>query len=193
MPTVHNLKNPSVPTLANPIDLDLAIQTLQIDLGNKLSWLEKSFGRARSHPSTIVGMTKTEPKVYQGSSEYYPVLPNDALQAYSFFRVPADRRPEDYSANSPALFEVSRVDYIAWGNLQQIDRTKDEIFTDELLNDARWVLNFSPDVTILRTFDERPEDIFRGYTLEPNHRDLLMYPYFAFRIEMDLRYTINCP
>lgn len=191
MPTVHNLKNPDVPTLANPVDLDLAIQTLQIDLASKVSWLEKSFGRARAHSSTLIE-SRIEPKIYQSNGEYYPVLPNDALRSYCFFRVPSDRRPEDYNANAYTLYEITRVDNIFWGNLQAIDHNRDEIFTDELINDVRSVLNFSPNVTILRIWDEKPEDIFRGYSLEPTHRDLLLYPYFAFRVEFDLSYTINC-
>jgi hypothetical protein len=192
--TTENLKNPSVPTITNPVDLDAAIQRIQVDLDTKIPWLEKSFGRARAHPSTVGNDTiRIEPKVYQNNGEYYPVLPNDALRSYSFFRLSNDRRPEDYSPNTPTLYEVTRTDLIVWGNLQSIDRTKDYVFTDELINDVRQVLNFSPDVTIVRLWDERPEQVFRGYRLDPNHRDLLMYPYFAFRFEFDLRYNITCP
>lgn len=191
--TTENLKNPSVPTITDPFDLDAAIQRIQTRLSNELSWLEKSFGRARAHPSTINDNTRRiEPKVYQANGEYYPVLPNDALSSYSFFYVNGDRRPEDYSPNAPTLYELTRTSLVVWGNLRAIDQSKDYIFTDELINDTRAVLNFSPDVTIIRLWDERPAEVFRGFTLDPNHRDLLMYPYFAFRFEFDLRYTITC-
>lgn len=191
--TSENLKNPSVPVLANPVDLDAAIQLIQLGLADKLTWLEKSFGRARTHPSTVVDDKKRpEPKVYQGKSEYYPVLPNDALKSYSFFRTMGSREFNDYFPNTSVISQYTKVDLIIWGNLKAIDATRDGYFSEELLNETTKALSTFSSVIIKKVWDDKPEDIFKGYHLEPNHLHLLMHPYFAFRIEMHIDYILNC-
>ena len=190
--TTENLKNPSVPTLTNPVGIDEPIQRAQILMGG-LSWLQKSFGRAKTHPSTVNDKTnRPEPKVYQGGGEYYPVVANDALSSYSFFRVPSFRQFDDYAPNTVHIPQRTKVDWICWGNLKAIDSSRDDLFTEELLDEALNLINTNPDVVMQKVWDDKPEDIFKGYALEPNHRDLLMHPYFAFRFEFDLCYYTKC-
>lgn len=191
--TTETLKNPSVPVPLNPYGIDKAIYENQLLLA-ELTWLEKSFGRAWSLPTTVHGNKRMEPMVYQGTSEYYSVLPNDALKSYSFWRVPSVRGVTEHEsgmAMGSFLFSDA-VDLIVWFDMRAIDPTKNYIFKEELIRDVLNKLDKSPTVRIKSVWDDKVEDIFRGYTLFEGHRDLLMYPYGAFRIETQLEYQFDC-
>jgi hypothetical protein len=119
-------------------------------------------------------------------------MPNDALKAYCFFRVWGSRDIEDHLSPSYSHYANNTVDLIFWVDLKNIDNTKDYVFTEELINEAFNTIKQIEGVTIKRVVDERPEDIFRGYTLIKTHRDLLMYPYDAWRFEIELNYELDC-
>lgn len=192
--TTQTLKKPTVVAHPNPVDLEAVIETLRAALSS-LTWLEKSFGRAKEVARTAPDGRGVErqPMAYTSGKEYYPVLPNDSLKAYSFFRVSGPRTIDNYAPNVPQHYASAPVDLIVWANLKKVDKTKDYIFTEELIRDVMTVLNLNPDVQeVVRVWDDRVEDIFRGYSLEPAHRDLLMYPYQAFRVEMNLRFRVQC-
>lgn len=201
--TTETLKNPSAPTIDNPIPIgiDGSIQRLQLALSN-LGWLQKSFGRARPIPRMLDNKIKVvEPMVYQGSQEYYPAMPNDNLKSYSFWRVQSQRNVQNYSPNNNIggtfIFQ-DLVDLIVWVDLKALDYTpggednKDFIYLEFLIRDVLIVLNKDPNTQVLRIFDDKAETIFSGYNLQDIKRDLLMYPYAGFRIEMNLRYQYQC-
>lgn len=192
--TTETLKNPTVLTIPNPVGIDVAIKALQLDLAT-LPWLEKSFARAFTIPKQVLNQKRLEPMVYQGTKEYFSVLPHDPLKSYSFFRVNGGRTSEEYAANlntGGAFYFKDPVDLIVWVDLNAIDSSKDYIYTEELIQDVLSVLNRDSGVTVARVWDDKVEDIFRGYTLQDLNRDLLMYPYAAFRIEMYLQYQFEC-
>lgn len=194
MPTTKTLKNPTAQAHPAPINLDDFIEQLRTSMAT-ISWLEKAFHRAyqmpRKNPDGKGGIIQV-PMAYQAGSEYYPVMPNDALQAYSFFRVRGPKTFTDYSTQSTLLNSVAPLDLIVWGNLKSIDPAKDYIFTEQLEQDVMAIFNQYPQVSVLRIWDERAEDIFSGYSLDLTKRDLLMYPYQAFRIEFDLSFPYVC-
>lgn len=192
--TNETLKNPSVVVTPNPIGIDKAIASIQARLGT-LTWLGKCFGRAWAvQRDDGQGKKRIEPIVYQGGTEYYPVLPNDALKSYSFFTCPGPRNTENYAPNVAfgTYFFSDPVSIIFWLNLKAIDGTKDYIFKEELLQSVLNQLNRDPNVTVGKVWDDKVEDIFKGFALYPEHRDLLMYPFAAFRIDMTLRYEFAC-
>lgn len=192
--TTETLKNPSVPTIPNPIGVDLVIAQLQASLAT-LTWLQKSFGRAQTMPRTVLGQKRIEPMVYQGTQEYYPVMPNDSLKSYSFWRVNGPRVTVDYEANMNTggrFYFKDQADLIVWIDLKNNDPSKDFVYTELLIQDVLVKLNRDPNVAVVRVWDDKAEDIFKGYTLFENHRDLLMYPYAAFRIETILSYQFQC-
>ncbi len=186
----NNFKNPSAPATPNPKGLDAKINELQTALSG-LSWLQKSFGRAKIIPTKLGGKKLLQPMVYQGEKDYYPVLPNDALNSYSFFRVWGNRANPEQSKFANAPIDVVTLDLIFWVNLEAIDNTKDYIYTEDLITEVRDLLK-TQNVTVKTVSDEKTEDIFRGYTLNTDHRDLLMKPYQAWRIELEVSYSIDC-
>ncbi len=193
--TEETLKNPTAGAHPNPVDLDRSIECLRVSLQD-IPWLQKAFHRAKefAEKTGTAGTVIRVPKVYIKAGEYYPVMPNDSLKSFSFFRVTGGRNLDDYEPHAVSNYATCPVDLIVWGNLKQIDKTKDYIFTEELIRDVLEVLQSNEDVELEGggIFDERPDDIFSGYTLDVTQRDLLKYPYFAFRIAMSLRYTIDC-
>ena len=184
--TDANYKNPKVIAIPNPVNLDKAIFNIQTILSG-LPWIEKVFGRAKILPtSDIEGTQKLEPMVYQGTSEYYSVLPNDALRSYCFFRV------NGYRDVSDEAYHETRLDLIFWVNLRSIDGSKDYIYTEELIKAVVDLLQNAPGVEVLKVIDEKAEEIFKGYSLNTKQRDLLYYPFEAFRIEMNVQFENNC-
>lgn len=172
-------KNPSVYLIADPKGLDYAVQQIQIAL-DQIPWLEKSFGRA-------IEVDK-KPLVFQEGRDYYPCMPNDALTSFSFFRANRVRESENYHWNVTNYFESTIVDLIVWGNQKKINNTKNYPFKEELLIDVLKVLKNYADISIKRIWDERPEDVFSNYEIDDSK---LMYPFFGFRVEMDLRYYVS--
>jgi hypothetical protein len=193
----YNLKNPSVVPVPDPIDLDYAILRLQSRIA-ALSWLSldnsKVFGRAFEMPrKSEDGRTiNREPMVYIGNGEYYPPYPNDALAAFAFFHCPNPRDVIDHRAFTSPHNVSTPCSLIVWGNQKTIDPTRDMVSREILINQVVSQLNTDPKIKILRVSDENGRDIFRGFTLNETQRDLLMYPYFAFRIEFTLSYKMNC-
>jgi len=187
-----NLKNPQIYIPGGGVDLDAVLTALQSKI-SELQWNSKSFGRARMMRREYdTGGVRIEPHVYNGGGEYYPVLPNDALNAYSFLRVFTPRSVTEESGWQKSGLASVTIDAIFWVNLKAIDRTKDYIFTEELINAAFHVINVFPGVNITEIIDENFRDIYRGYDLRDSHMASLMYPYDAFRITFDLNYTIQC-
>lgn len=192
--TTETLKNPSVPTITNPIGIDATIQAIQIKLG-QLAWMEKSFGRAWSIPRIRDKKKILEPMLYQGSKEYYPAMPNDNLKAYCFWRVTGPRNAENFSPNlntGGSYIFSDPVDLIVWCDLERIDAATDYIYKETLIREVLNVLNTHADAYVSRVWDDKVEDIFRGYSLEDVKRDLLMFPFTGFRIEMNLKYRFLC-
>lgn len=192
-------------TIINPIPsalpatakgADATIEFLRTRLDAQVSWLTgRSFGRARPIPRLIdpvKGTKMIEPLVYISSKEYYPCYPNDALTAFSFWHVMTPRTPHEYRDNSmPKNFSVPAA-LIVWGNLNKVDSSKDYIYTEELLNEVLAVLNTSNKIEVLRIFDDEVKRIYQGFDIDPARLGLLMFPYFAFRIEVTLRYLVEC-
>lgn len=191
--TNETLKNPSAIVLPNAVGIDAAIKTIQLRLA-ELTWIEKCFGRAWTRQRTVNDQKRIEPMTYQGSTEYYPCLPNDALKSYCFFRAKNGRTMEEYEPTVAYgnYYFKDPVDIIFWFDLKAIDKTKNYVFTEELIQSVLSKLNQDSNVMISKVWDDRVDDIFSGYNLFPEHRDLLLYPYGAFRIEMILQYNFTC-
>ena len=195
-----------------PVDNDKALIGLDGELQSiaklmeQIPWLTKSWGRAKNINTAHLGLvtkisgaqyvdntTKQEPMIYISDKEYYSTYPNDAYNAFSFWGVMGQSigRDQQNGINYSNSNFQTPVFNIVWANLKAIDKTKDFIFTQELIRDVLKQLRRKSNFTLTQIYDERVEDIFKGYSLRPEHRDLLMYPYQAFRIEGSLNHSLN--
>jgi hypothetical protein len=172
----------NIPTLSYPIGIDKAIQNLQVELGENLSWLQYSFGRAYvGKDRQQGGRDYVYPAVYKGNSNYYDASPNDNVVSQSFFLIDGEYQYSDYQINSDNLFNVP-VSLIVWGNLKKISDT-DEHFEHILLQDLLKVINENGDF-IIRGVVDNETDVFSEFTDRLENSELFYYPYFCYRIKM---------
>ncbi len=202
MSITSTFKNPDIPILQDPINLDKEVQNIQIELGS-ISWLHKSFGRAKINTKTdLNGKKETVPLVYNGGKEYYPCNPNDAFYSYAFCLKEGPRKYLDYQSLSTQLLCECNASWIFWANLERCAKViesnggvivdKDSLFTEHLIKDTLAVFSNIPELKILSVIDENPEQVFSGIKISNTHRDLLLYPYQSWRIKMKITYFEDC-
>jgi hypothetical protein len=193
-------KNPLVPLIDSPVNLDRPIQELQVALANGLPWLEKSFGRSWDGFKSTQGSLGTPklvafPQVWQGGADLLPVMPNDNLNSQSFFKVEDPIQVVEYVPDGWAMMRAV-VSLIFWANLKKIDPDKNYNFVEVLKGHAqrvitKAVLSTPASVKIVRTW-EKPADVFKGYDISTLNTELV-YPYAGFRFELEVNYQEDCP
>lgn len=179
--------DPFAPTIDRPVGLDAEIQRLQLLLLAGLSWLQLSYGKAYRGSRKVSGKVQYYPEVYAGQGEYRDVLPNDNVQAQSFFYPTGPALNPEREPQPGTLGFTQAVDLIFWLNLQRIDPTKKHRFESELLVDVARVLNEDGQARILRVFTAA-EDVFKGFSLElVKQESALRQPYAGFRLSLEVQ------
>jgi hypothetical protein len=180
---------PQAPTLPHAVGLDKEIQRLQLLLASQLSWLQVSYGKAyratRREAGNPKGKLLTYPEVYAGGREYRDVLPNDNVQAQSFFFPTGPATNPDRQPLLHTLSLAQPVDLLVWANLEKVDPTKHYRYEAELLTDVLRVLSADGQALVTRVFTT-PEDVFRGFALELVPEKVLRAPYAGFRISLEV-------
>jgi hypothetical protein len=181
--------NPKAPTLPVATGFDAEIQRLQLLLASKLPWLQVSYGKAYRGSRREAGAPKGKllyyPQVYDGGREYRDVLPNDEVQAQSFFYPTGPAVNLTREPLPQTLGFTLPVDVIFWANLEKVDATKEYRYEAELLQDVLRVLNADGAALVGRVFTAY-EDVFRGFSLEAIPEKQLKAPYAGFRISLEL-------
>lgn len=175
---------PVAPTLPVAVGLDGIIQELQLLLAERLSWLSVSYGKAYRGSRREGGKTVYFPEVYDGGREYRDVLPNDSVQAQSFFypRDPATTGATEPGGTSLPLAQT--VDFLFWGNLERIEPGKDYRYEAELLADVLRVLNEGG--ALVQRVYTAPDEVFRGFSVDTVAEQVLRQPYCGFRVTLEL-------
>lgn len=193
----NSFKNPLIPLIDNPVNIDRPIQELQIELSS-MGWLEKSFGRAYNSYRIDENKKKiSHPEVWQGlGKDLLNVMPNDNLKSQSFFRVHEPIRCMEFNPDGYSIMAAT-VSIIFWFNLKEVDDSIDYRYIEILKGRAqRKITNaiFSPqsDIKILRIWDTA-EQVFSGYDLSQHPAEQLTHPFGGFRFECDLSYIEDCP
>lgn len=195
-------KDPVIITIPNPVLLDKAISNVQSVLAN-IPWLQYIFGRAylfeedrrlgAESQREGFGIIKT-PKVYTGKTtgqndaDYEDCFPNDWYRSYCFFYAEGDETTNNYEPRTFANY-TRPMSLIFWMDLNQIDDTKDYVFTEDLKYDVLQELKKVLDLRITGYTDGNFNDVFRGF--EPTERSdrlNLRYPYGGMRFYFDLSY-----
>jgi len=202
-------EKPVIPVIAAPSGFNKAVQSLQVELYNGLSWLEKSFGRAYMfRERDINGNASNTPKCYDGAGEYINVLPNDMFSAMSFI-IPTDGEII-IDGNKWILSKTRACSLIFWVDLSRLIPGKDYVFTEELKTEVQAVLKANPYVfQINKYFDDRAENIYAGMDIDFKGRyrekkkgtysnaaqvgeQYLMFPYAGMRFDIVFAYPDNC-
>lgn len=181
--------NPQAPTLPNAVGFDAEIQRLQLLLASRLPWLAVSYGKAyrasRREGGTPKGKLLYYPQVFDGGRDYRDVLPNDNVQAQSFFYPTGPAINLERAPVPGTLGFTLAVDLIVWANLERVDSTKPYRYEAELLQDMLKVLNADGAALVGRVFTAY-EDVFRGFSVETVPEKVLKAPYAGFRISLEL-------
>ena len=185
---MNGLKSRRIRKIDNPIGLDVIIQKIQESL-EPLTWLEKSFGKALIYNEERNGDDYLIPKTYYKKGEYTPLDPDDTVKAYSFMY--EDQPSLVQSSNKTRI--LTSLNLVVFANLEKINRGKDELFLEELLNDVLSVLNDRNSMSIYQSiqginaiFKWLP-DAFADFSAGDDKK-YLKENYAAFRINFDVIY-----
>lgn len=194
--------NPNNLIIANPVGLDIAIVEIQKAIA-LLPYISASFGRARIHKENVNGSIMTVPKVYQGEKEYYNPLPNGNFVSSTFMVTTGPEKCEDYQQFGQNDLERD-IAIIFWGDLSQIDNSKDYIFLEEIKEDFLKALKYCRCFKSYNSYiDEKYNEVFKEFStyIDSMSKDTsnteidtqyLMYPYSGFRMNLTLTYTQEC-
>jgi hypothetical protein len=178
---------PNIPLVPNATGLDMVIQHIQMALGDNLHWLEKSFGRAWFFQEFSTDNKPAKyPKCWDGK-EYINVLPNDNFKAMSFLATRSQEKFEKFANATNGNAKTRDLALIIWGNLKKIDPTKAYIYTEELKNDVEKILVMNV-ASINQYYDEKAETIFQDYTIDDLNTQYMMYPFFAIRFDISVKF-----
>jgi hypothetical protein len=202
---MNSFKNPLIPLITTPVNIDRPIQEIQVELST-MGWLEKSFGRSwlavKSSPGIFTNKKLYYPHVWQGFTDddkprdLLEVLPNDNIKSQSFFRVNDPVVLTEYVPDGDSIY-TANTDIIFWFNLRRIDPSIDYPFVELLKGQVMRKLSdmlFSPDssLKVLRIW-EGAQNVFKGYDITDLKDQELVYPWGGFRVECEITYREDCP
>lgn len=186
-----NLSNPIQPILANPKGVDINIEALRASM-EKLTWLERSFGRAVAlYETNQDNSIARVPKVPLGKGEYFTAMPNDTQKAFSFFYPtgPLEAIGEQIP-HAIQQYYTQRVDLYVWANLKLIDSSN--LGLGELLKaQVITLLNKESGTVLNKVWSDDIREVYKGWKIDYLGRDLLYYPFYAMRFELELTVEQN--
>ncbi len=194
-------KCPRIPTFSLE-GIEAKIQILQTVIGNQLSWLEHSFGKAERHEQIINDEKVVSPVVFvDNTSDPIDVRPNDNYKAYSFWDITDPGRidylnQDEFAAKKWAFWEYD-ASLIVWANLKRLDsspynETKSQMRQDILDVLGLQLIGQNVQFQVSEVFDRDINQIFAGYTLV-NDYNIIKGPYVAFRVSGVIKFHIKCP
>lgn len=185
------INNPKVYIPNDLYGIDAAIEPLRQKL-TSLSWLPLAFGRAVAE--YIGEETKTRvPMVQIGNGEYFSCMPNDGVQAFSWFYPVNPMNPEGELEPYATMMKFSqRVDLYVWANLKRIDSTNN-LLGEKLKQEVLSKLSKVRGVVLQRITSDDTREVYNGWDLSEISRDILAYPYYAMRFELLVAFDTPCP
>jgi hypothetical protein len=190
----NSIINPNAPLITNPVGLDAVVQSIQIELMQRLGWLDICFGAAETAGKKVNGRDVVYPQVWQGKDkDLLNVLANDTLNSYAFFVVQDPESIEDYEQNI-SNFYSAETDLIFWFDLESLNVADlyEHNYRENLATEIQSVLSnitlpYNASLEINQIY-RKPQEIFTGFDIEwiDNHR--LQYPNVGLRINLNLTY-----
>ena len=171
--------------------LDSVLSEFNGVLSSQLTWLNKTFGKAQRNAQRTKNRLYYKPVIYSNEKDYISLEPNTTIGNFSFFDIQdTSEITTDYNPNI-----TTNVGLIFFGDLLSIYTTNTEFYSIE--NVKADILDVLRKKRLTRcSFDvlsvsERLENVYRGYSIEEVETQFMMYPYFALRFELELRYIQN--
>lgn len=193
----------NAPIISDAVMLDKVIGQIQKGLVENISWLDAAFGKAQRIARMAEGGRKViTPNVYcggwngHGPNDYIEVSPDSKIGNFSFFEIDD---PQTITAGPWAREIKAPFALVVWFDLTRVYKAAANRNTEKLKAQILNVLNSrtgwhltSGRVVVNRIY-ERPEAIYKGYTLSEIDNQYLMHPFAGFRFEGILEYEELCP
>lgn len=178
---IRQFKNNQNPVLFERIFADFNTAAIP-----NISWLNEAFGRAYTVESkTYGGLTFVEPAVYVDNGEYLSMLPNDTYGNFSFF-ILDDPQTYAIQPNGRGLIEANG-SIIFWFNLESV-YSGDDLLKQASENIKLELIRFITTPGLIKTgriellrVEEKPNNVYNGYSLKNVESQYLTYPYHGFR------------
>ena len=191
----------NAPVIPNAVMLDRVIGEIQQGLVDNISWLNAAFGRSQRLTKMMNGKKIVTPNVYcggwngHGENDYIETSPDSKIGNFAFFEI---EDPQTIDAGPWARQIKAPFGLIVWFDLTRVYNTATNRNTEKLKAQILRVLNgragwhLSGGRIIINRIYERPENIYRGYTLSEIDNQFLMHPYAGFRFDGILEYDELC-
>lgn len=191
----------NAPVIPNAVMLDRVIGDIQQGLVDNISWLDAAFGRSQRLTKMMNGKKIVTPNVYcggwngHGENDYIETSPDSKIGNFSFFEI---EDPQTIDAGPWARQIKAPFGLIVWFDLTRVYNTATNRNTEKLKAQILHVLNgragwhLPGGRIIINRIYERPENIYRGYTLSEIDNQFLMHPYAGFRFDGILEYDELC-
>ena len=164
----------TVPQLTNPVLADAVVHTLSTNL-HTLNWLQYVYPIAQTGYND---KGETYPMVYaeDGTEDYYPLLPDDNVSAFSFFTC------SGFNIGNPGELNTYNLSLYVWCRLDNIHTNAND-FTMSLINDCAIILKDAGGSEIYAEI----KDPFAEFTaLDYHENSMLMRKRSGFRIDFTI-------
>lgn len=179
-----NLSNPIQPALINPKGVDINIETIRVLLSD-ISWIERSFGRAVAQYKKRGEKLVKVPEIPLGKGEYFSCMPNDTQKAFAWFYPVGASEAMESEPFAGSRYFTERVDLYIWANLERIDSTNLGL-GEQLKDNVLKALKAYPRAKVLNIWSDDVEQVYGEWEVDHVGRDLLMWPYYAMRFELEM-------
>lgn len=177
----------------NPVGLDKVVAELQPIIAeaffiNKDSLGELYFDQGLLLPLALKDEQTQRPIIYRKGNDYFPADPNDNYRITSFFY---QEDPDSLEVFNEARYKLNLV---VWFNQDKYVRNQGYQIKEFLITEIKVLLrNFlrTEDVPSIEVFREL-DSVFSNYTLTPEDKTRLKYPYQAFRIKFNFAAELDC-
>jgi hypothetical protein len=196
--SLTNLQNPVLPNPTDLVEIDWAIQDLQMKLDSNLPWLSHNYARAYRHLHIQDNIRLYFPEIYIGGPDhkYYRPTPDNDKSGMCFFVV---------GKETPLNYEDHQYNYLQWPvgivfsvNLELIDDAKvqTELFTQNLIRDVRRILTTkivgSGYRIVINEVVREFSQVYSEWSLQEKE-DYAKSPQQIFRFNLTLTLREDCP
>ena len=191
-----NFKNPHIDPIADPINLDKWLQTLQTYIDSNLAWIDNAQFKVYKTYERRNGRVLVLPSVYVDKGKYLALDFNKNFKGTSFFVVNDPIEFTDYLPYKNASQLIAHVDLIVLFDLNKIRNLGGHYdvnysFEEILQAELNQILRYFPALT-LKEIQHEPEDVWNGFKIDHVEWQTFMYPRGGFRYIMDLDYSEEC-
>ena len=184
-------ENVRVPGQLRGIDLIVSKLNIAINSCNALSFITYNFPRAE-RKRTLDGeniSANYKPQIYLKSKEWFNLLPDDTVKAFSFFYTNSPKN----NFSDDKINWTQTINLVVWANLSLIDPTEDSIFKENLIQQVQQIIIDNQFYDIIEGVVNIYDDFDSTWTdfdiINEDYARFIKGNTTTFRIEFDVRGT----